>query len=159
LAWAQRRIKEFKGQTILLTHHQLFSPYDKIIGVMTGFGYYNQQFNNLLSQQLFDVLSKVSVWFWGHEHRLAGFIGNAYGVSTSRLLGNSAFQIHHPDTYNVNFNKLNVLIPRFKPATDSLGWYVHTGGLIKFTNNQINVEYIDMTSSYDQPSRVTRDFS
>jgi hypothetical protein len=57
---------EFEGQTVLLTHHQPFSAYEKIIGVSTKLGYQNQQIDGQLYSQLFDVIPKVSVWYWGH---------------------------------------------------------------------------------------------
>lgn len=99
LGWALRRIKDFKGQTILLTHHQAFSPYEKIIGKATHFGVHDQQANTNLCEQFFGFLPKISVWYWGHEHRLNFFKSNAYGIPCTRTVGNSSFQVHHDNTY------------------------------------------------------------
>jgi predicted phosphodiesterase len=116
LAWAKEKILSFKGQTILLTHHQAFSPYEKIIGVLTSFGTTNQQINPKLCEQFFEFLPKVDVWYWGHEHKLNFFKPNAYGIPCARLLGNSSFQVHHPDTYNIKFPDYNPVIARYNPG-------------------------------------------
>ena len=54
MKWAIKKIKEFKGQTILLTHHQPFSAFEKMLGKFTKFGLSNQQIDNLLFEQMFD---------------------------------------------------------------------------------------------------------
>ncbi|HOK46355.1 MAG TPA: metallophosphoesterase [Bryobacteraceae bacterium] len=48
-------------QTVLLSHHQLFSAFES-----TGETYYN----DTLYAQMADVIEHVALWFWGHEHRL-----------------------------------------------------------------------------------------
>ena len=136
LDWAINKIKNFSGQTILLTHHQAFSPYDKILGNQTKFGWYNPQVDTTLCEQLFQVLPKVSVWFWGHEHRLNMLKGNAYGIPCSRTVGNSSFQVHHKDTYDVKYNDYDPTLPRCNPEKNDkqdpdLPYYDHTGCSIK----------------------------
>jgi hypothetical protein len=101
----------------------------------------------------------VSLWFWGHEHRLAGYIGNAYGVAAARLLGNGSFQVYEDNYYDVGYKDFNVQIPKFKPSRTDNKWYDLTGALLRFIDNKINVEYIDMACSYNLPSKVTRNFS
>jgi predicted phosphodiesterase len=49
-------------QTVLLSHHQLFSAYESI-----GETYYNES----LYKQVSDLIEQIALWFWGHEHRLA----------------------------------------------------------------------------------------
>lgn len=49
-------------QTVLLSHHQLFSAYESI-----GETYYNES----LYAQVSDLIERVALWFWGHEHRMA----------------------------------------------------------------------------------------
>jgi 3',5'-cyclic AMP phosphodiesterase CpdA len=48
-------------QTVLLSHHPLFSAFEPIGG---------GKINTELFRQFKDVLGQVAVWFWGHEHRL-----------------------------------------------------------------------------------------
>jgi hypothetical protein len=69
-------------KTILLSHHQLFSGYEKI-----G----DSPVNQSLRQQLQSVLSKITMWFWGHEHNLVIF-DNYQGVY-GRCIGHGAFPV------------------------------------------------------------------
>lgn len=48
-------------QTVLLSHHQLFSAFESI-----GETYYNDS----LYAQVADLIGGVALWLWGHEHRL-----------------------------------------------------------------------------------------
>lgn len=49
-------------QTVLLSHHQLFSAFESI-----GETYYNDS----LYTQVADLIEEIALWIWGHEHRLA----------------------------------------------------------------------------------------
>ena len=66
--WHATRIQQAGGRkTVLLSHHQLFSPFGSV-GAVNGAPYaYNP---NLLSN-FQGLLSQVACWFWGHEHTLA----------------------------------------------------------------------------------------
>lgn len=92
MRWHQHRIRNFKGSTVLLSHHQLFSICEKINGNKTKFKKFSC-FNPLMYAQLFEHLGDVSAWFWGHEHSFMLFKDNLFGVSKSRLVGNSSFHV------------------------------------------------------------------
>ena len=84
-------------------------------------------------EQLSEVSPRVSVWFWGHEHRLAFYKPQAYGVPCARMLGNSAFQIKKDNYYKVEYPDYNAVIPRFGVGTNRDGYYHHTGALATHT--------------------------
>jgi 3',5'-cyclic AMP phosphodiesterase CpdA len=60
--WVRDKILNAGGrQTVLLSHHQLFTTFESI-------GADKNRINQNLLGQLGDLLDKVTVWFWGHEH-------------------------------------------------------------------------------------------
>ncbi|HMK38820.1 MAG TPA: metallophosphoesterase, partial [Bacteroidota bacterium] len=62
LRWLRKVVfpdREDNRPVILLTHHQWFSAFDR--------GYVR------IGMQLRPYLHKVALWFWGHEHRFAGY--------------------------------------------------------------------------------------
>jgi predicted phosphodiesterase len=83
VAWLKRRITTAGGRkTVLLSHHQLFSAFEKI-----GDGFVNQH----LLEQVRDVLPQVAMWFWGHEHNLV--IYRQYLGALARCIGHGAFPV------------------------------------------------------------------
>jgi Calcineurin-like phosphoesterase len=62
--WAQEAISGFRGHTVLLSHHQLFSPYEE-----TAPG---------LRAKMEPVLraTPATGWFWAHEHRCLVYRGH-----------------------------------------------------------------------------------
>jgi len=56
-------------QTVLLSHHQLFSPFGSV-GSVDGQGY---AYNKNLRASFQAVMPDIAWWFWGHEHTLAIF--------------------------------------------------------------------------------------
>lgn len=162
LKWAINRINEFKGKTILITHHPLFSTFEKTIGTWTNFGKSNPNVNPKLASQLFDVLPKITVWMWGHEHRFSTYKQNSFAVNRSVMIGNSAFQNNQTDYYKINFPSGDITIDTYHPQkgtsiTDK-GWYNHTAILLtNFVHDQnIKAKYIYMTSSYRKKSVRTK---
>jgi hypothetical protein len=83
LAWIKDKVNNAgKRQTVLLSHHQLFTSYEDIAG---------RFINDHLLAQLHDILPKVTVWFWGHEHNLViypPFIG-----VRARCIGHGSFPV------------------------------------------------------------------
>ena len=60
--WLKERIRQADGRiTVLLSHHQLFTKYEQIA---------SQAINQVLLKQVQEVLPRITVWFWGHEHNL-----------------------------------------------------------------------------------------
>jgi len=75
-------------KTVLLSHHQLFSPFGAV-GIVNGQSF---AYNPNLRATFQAVTSKVAWWFWGHEHTLAVF--DPYmGVERGRCVGASAVPV------------------------------------------------------------------
>jgi Calcineurin-like phosphoesterase len=82
-AWVCGKVNgQGSRKTILLSHHQLFSGYEKI-----G----DSPVNQSLRQQLQDVLNKITMWLWGHEHNLVIF--DKYQGVYGRCIGHGAFPV------------------------------------------------------------------
>lgn len=90
--WLEKRVREFGGKTILLSHHQLFSAFSQI-GKPTADGHLVAHNPNLLP--LLRRLQKagdIEAWFWGHEHNLC--IYEPYlGLTRGRCVGHGAIPI------------------------------------------------------------------
>ncbi|MCY2968971.1 MAG: metallophosphoesterase, partial [Planctomycetota bacterium] len=72
-----------KKKVVLLSHHPLFSAYEAIGG---------DSFNQTLLTQLRDSISKVTAWFWGHEHRLGVYEAHK-SLARGRCLGHAAVPV------------------------------------------------------------------
>jgi hypothetical protein len=87
--WQLARIQEAKDRrTVLLSHHQLFSPFGSVGNV----GSQPYAYNPALFANFQSVLPKVVWWFWGHEHTLAVY--DPYmGLQRGRCVGASAVPV------------------------------------------------------------------
>ncbi len=75
-------------KTVLLSHHQLFSPFGSV-GSVDGQAY---AYNPHLRGSFQAVMPQIAWWFWGHEHTLAIF--DPYmGLQRGRCLGASAVPV------------------------------------------------------------------
>jgi hypothetical protein len=95
--WLKRRINEFAGRSILMSHHQLFSAFSRI-GPKDERGRANPVNPALLDMfnGLGDSRERVAAWFWGHEHNLC--IYEPYsGLQRGRCLGHSAVPVFVED--------------------------------------------------------------
>jgi hypothetical protein len=92
--WITRRIAEFSGKTILLSHHQLFSALEQIGPVQVSG---RLVAHNLKLSGSFDRFSaaapgRIAAWFWGHEHALS--IYEPYlGLGKGRCVGHGAVPV------------------------------------------------------------------
>lgn len=74
---------------VLLSHHQLFSPFASVGQADGGLNY---AYNKNLRASFQAVMSKVVLWFWGHEHTQAAF--DPYmGLQRGRCVGASAIPV------------------------------------------------------------------
>jgi Calcineurin-like phosphoesterase len=72
-----------RRNTVLLSHHQLFTAYDSIDG---------NAINLRLFSQVVPLLPKVALWIWGHEHDFVLY--DAYkNLARSCCLGHAAFPV------------------------------------------------------------------
>jgi hypothetical protein len=83
VAWVKDKVANAGGRkTILLSHHQLFSTFEKIGG---------DAVNQALLKQLGDILPQVTAWFWGHEHNLVVY--DEFQGVLGRCIGHGAFPV------------------------------------------------------------------
>lgn len=87
--WVLEKIHQAgKRKTVLLSHHQLFSPF----GSVGKNGGQDSAYNPNLLTTFQPVLANIEWWFWGHEHTLA--IYDPYlGLKRGRCLGGSAVPV------------------------------------------------------------------
>jgi hypothetical protein len=87
--WHLSKIREAGNRrTVLLSHHQLFSPFGSVGSV----GSQPHAYNPALLGNFQDVLPKIAWWFWGHEHTLAVY--DPYmGLGRGRCIGGSAVPV------------------------------------------------------------------
>ena len=96
--WLRRRMEEFSGKTILLSHHQLFSAFSQI-GTRGPDG--RSEAVNPKLRETYAALAAtqktIAAWFWGHEHNLCIYQPYA-GLDRGRCLGHSAIPVFVDDT-------------------------------------------------------------
>ncbi len=127
-------------KTVLLSHHQLFSAYDPIAGGGV---------NNELCKQLKDVLDKVAIWFWGHEHNLSIY-ASFLGLQRGRCLGCGAIPVFVADDYyQARFPMPLVSDPRQPDRPIELGnngdIYNHAYAILQLDGTAATVSYYQST--------------
>jgi hypothetical protein len=149
--WHVERIKEFAGQTILLSHHQLFSAFSQI-GQPDKDGKLNPCNPHLLaSYARFKDAGRIAAWFWGHEHNLCIYKPYA-GVQFGRCIGHGAIPVFDSDgSYDV-LNGLAdppQLMENSKLRVDG-DVYAHGYLMINFNGPLATVDYYQGTD--DKPT-------
>ena len=88
-SWHLNQIsKAGSRKLVLLSHHQLFSPFGSV-GSVDGTPY---SYNPNLYDVFGPILPKVEWWFWGHEHTL-GILPPYMGLKRGRCVGASAVPV------------------------------------------------------------------
>jgi hypothetical protein len=96
LEWHCARVREFRGRTILLSHHQLFSAFSAI-GKAAEDGRRSPTNPHLL--KAFNKLKasgRIAAWFWGHEHTFTIYKPFA-GLERGRCIGHGAVPVSIQD--------------------------------------------------------------
>jgi hypothetical protein len=116
--WHLGKIQQAGNRKIaLFSHHQLFSPFGSVGSINGQPSAYNP--NLLVSFQ--SVISKVDIWFWGHEHTLALY--DLYlGLVRGRCVGASAVPVFtNQQDYADDTSLLNsqvTTLPTWNPAAN-----------------------------------------
>jgi len=140
VSWLKDRMNEFPGNTIMLSHHQLFSREATI-------NHSSPQFmNTSLDAHFREYYSVIASWYWGHEHTFAIYLDGLMGLNKGRLLGSSSYEATedndtpYADNYpSVLFNS-NVMDP--PPInTNSDGLYYHAGAVLWQNGDDLKVKY------------------
>ncbi|MBL7794173.1 MAG: metallophosphoesterase [Saprospiraceae bacterium] len=145
-SWHNARIDEFSGQTILLSHHQLFSRAGRL-------RYKDPTYLNPYLYSTFGphFKDKIAAWFWGHEHTYALFQDGLYGLNKGRLLGSSSYESNSADGEYANTNiNIQLNADMKTPSKDSDGFYYHACAVIDLhrssPDDPINVNYYQFPS-------------
>jgi hypothetical protein len=132
---------------VLLSHHQLFSPFGSV-GSVSGNKY---AYNPNLYQTFGPILPKVEWWFWGHEHTLGIFDGYME-LKRGRCVGASAvpvFQDQQSYTAATGLKTLDTQTPM--PTWDakgvlgaSSGAYNNCFAMMTLSGASAEVEYFEV---------------
>jgi hypothetical protein len=135
--WHRRRVEEFPGKTILLSHHQLFSAFSQI-GKLSVDGKLLAYNPKLLTtyEMLGGARKRIAAWFWGHEHNLCIY-APYLGLSKGRCIGHSAIPVFAADN---PYNPLPQIDnpPNILPGTmlTTVGqYYAHGFAILSFSAN------------------------
>jgi hypothetical protein len=110
--WHMNKIKQAgKRKVVLLSHHQLFSPFGSV-GTVDKAAY---AYNPNLYQVFEPVLPKVEWWFWGHEHTL-GVFPPYMGLYRGRCVGASAVPVYEDQQSYTTQSGLTTLNGQDMPA-------------------------------------------
>ncbi|MEZ5013563.1 MAG: metallophosphoesterase [Chitinophagales bacterium] len=161
LEWHQDKLENFNGATILLSHHQLFSCNAKINGSFSK--YRSMQYMNPYLHAAFGEYydTKIAAWLWGHEHNLALYQNDLFGLSKGRLIGCSAFEeLQSANPYGIKYPEVPY---QLDPANglpyelgtnadpNGVGYYNHGYAVIDLGGRK-NPSDVVQISYYEYPS-------
>lgn len=124
--WLVAQLGAAGRKNVLLTHHQLFSPFE------------SRAFDRKLHQKVQPLLGKVFAWFWGHEHRAIVY-GSHQGIN-ARCIGHGAIPQSVPYG-SASFPDVPILQMDQRPGPD--GDNMHGFAVLRFNGSHLHVDYID----------------
>ena len=142
--WHVARIKQAGNKrTVLLSHHQLFSPFGSVGNV----GAQAYAYNPSLYEDFQDVITSIDWWFWGHEHALAVF--DPYmGLKRGRCVGASAVPVFLDQQAYAAATGLKTLEDQPLPAWSAIAElgnngtdYAHAFAIMTLDGSSANVDY------------------
>jgi hypothetical protein len=128
--WLRAQLGAAGPKNILLTHHQLFSPFE------------SRAFDRKLHEKVEPLLGNVFAWFWGHEHKAIVY-GKHKGIH-ARCIGHGAI----PESVPYGTPKFpDVPIHRVDERQGPDGENMHGFALLRFDESRLHVSYIDELGS------------
>jgi hypothetical protein len=125
-----------KRAVIILSHHQVLSVYDDC---------FTRQ-----ADQIFAILKRPVLWFWGHEHRLVlyqPFDGASRGWPriTGRCIGHGGMPVDLPGTVKPNTIGKAAFVDRRRYRNDEK-LHIGLNGFAELTFNgaRLRIDYIDL---------------
>lgn len=151
LAWHKDKLDNFGGQTILMSHHQLFTrdASNKIDSDVEPY------FSRYLHSYFSPYFNKIAAWYWGHEHSFAIYQDGIFGLAKGRLLGSSSYEVPQTNDDGVSYYDNDYPIVPYSPhnvtpPVDADGFFYHACAVFDFkrTNpsDPINVKYYSFPS-------------
>lgn len=136
-----------KRKTILLSHHQPFSHHG--VGIERG---RKVVFNPHLYTAFRNILDRVELWLWGHEHNLLIF-EQYMNIKRGRCIGAGAFPVMAQDNpYEKNktlyLQGQSEVPKRYKEQlkTNRDGFYYHAFAIMELNDAQATVKYYQVDS-------------
>jgi hypothetical protein len=124
--WLKAQLQQQGPKSILLTHHQLFSPYE------------GRAKDRKLAKKVSDLLPRLFAWFWGHEHKCVIF-GDHRGIK-ARCIGHGAIPASVPYG-QPNSPEIPIVHVDEREGPDGVG--IHGFALLRFSGSRLDVSYID----------------
>jgi len=152
IAWHQDKLNNFKGTTILFSHHQLFSATATLNEHSWGTPYLN---DNLFAT-FQPYFKSIAGWIWGHEHSLAAYQNNQFGLSLGRLIGASAYEETQAENpYAVVYPEVPYL-PNGPKLSVRNSYYNHSFAMMALTPGKMPaITYYEFPSwGSDHPPKV-----
>lgn len=151
LAWHQDKLNNFSGQTILMSHHQLFTrdASNLIDSDVEPF------FNRYLHGYFAPYFHKIAAWYWGHEHSFAIYQDGIFGLAKGRLLGSSSYEVPQansgdPGIYDNDYPIVPYAPDNVQPPVDDDGFFYHACAVFDFKRanpaDPIQVNYYSFPS-------------
>jgi hypothetical protein len=147
IKWHRDKLDTFKGTTILLSHHQLFSANASLTD--GGTPWLNTDLNRTFSP----YFDRIGAWFWGHEHNYVIFEDGQFGLKKGRLLGCSAYEeSQQEDPYKNNFPGKVAYAQDMKQVDlspyqgDVAKYFNHAMALLEVSPAKIDVSYYQFPS-------------
>lgn len=126
--WLSAQLDGGGRKAILLSHHQLFSPYE------------SRAFDRQLHKKVTPLLPRVHAWFWGHEHRCIVF-GKHMGIK-ARCVGHGAIPEEVP--YGPpRFPAIPVEQMDERAAPGTANENIHGFAILRFNGAELDVAYLD----------------
>jgi hypothetical protein len=143
--WVRARIEPNK-KTMLLTHHQPFSGYEKPAAAMI---------NKL--QAIQSAPGGVKSWFWGHEHRFMLF-EPFNNVEFGRLIGHGGVPVYMTHKENDDYPEPGVFEDRrFIAKLGGLEHWAYLGfAVLDFDDDKIGARYFDEDGNEARPKETIR---
>ena len=144
IEWHRDKLENFNGRTILLSHHQLFSANNRIGAKKANRPYLNEHLYEVFSP----YFNSIGMWLWGHEHNLAMYQNDLFGLAKGRLLGCGSYNAaHEEDPYKVNYPEVPYLYPMVKLGITS-NYYNHGYAILDMKRKQpsdsLNIKYYQL---------------
>ena len=137
VSWLESIAPKIEHQSIvILTHHQVLSIYDDC---------FLQQ-----ADQIFRILKRPVLWFWGHEHRLAiyePYDGSSRGwpAITGRCIGHGGMPVDLPGKTKVgSIGKGQYVDRRLYKNDEQLHVGINGFAQLTFNDARLRVEYVDV---------------
>jgi predicted phosphodiesterase len=146
-AWHTNKIQNAGNRkTVLISHHQLFSPFSSVGSVDNV----KHAWNPNLFATFKSLLPQVTCWFWGHEHTLA--IYDPYmGLQRGRCVGCSAVPVLMAEQSYEGADDLatcnNLPLPTWKAeaiARNNGTDYNHAFAIMTLNGANATVDYYDV---------------